>query len=326
MKLTALALTLISCAAFAATEENLNKTFTATSGGTLVVEVHVGSIDVTTNATDEVAVAVWRKVSRKNKAEEADYLREHPVEFSQDGNTITVRCRRSEEKQRGWFNWGSGNRNEAKYTIRVPAQFSTKLNTAGGGINVNDLAGEVKANTSGGGLKFARIHGPLNGNTSGGGIRVADSEGEIQIGTSGGGIEVTGGSGSLKGHTSGGPVTVKTFSGPISVSTSGGGITIEQATGKVEGSTSGGGINVTLASPVKEEIKLSTSGGGVTLKVPESAAFNLDASTSGGGVTCDLPVTVQGKIERQRLKGTVNGGGPEVSLHTSGGGIHVKKL
>jgi len=326
MKLTALALTFISCAAFAATEENLNKTFTATSGGTLVVEVNVGSIDVTTNATDEVAVEVWRKVSRKNKAEEAEYLREHPVEFSQDGNTVTVRCRRSDEKQRGWFNWGGGNRNEAKYTIRVPAQFSTKLNTAGGCINVNDLTGEVKANTSGGGLKFARIHGPLNGNTSGGGIRVSDTEGEIKIGTSGGGIEVTGGSGSLKGNTSGGPVTVKTFSGPVSVSTSGGGIIIENATGKVEGNTSGGGINVTLASTVKEEIKLSTSGGGVTVKVPEGAAFNLDASTSGGGVTCDLPVTVQGKIERNRLKGPVNGGGPDVYLRTSGGGIHVKKL
>jgi len=325
MKLTALALTLISCAAFAATEENLNKTFPATAGGNLVLEVSVGSIDVTTNATAEVAVDVWRKVSRKNKTEEADFLREYPVEFIHDGNTVTVRCRRAEEK-RGWFYWGGGNRNEAKYTIRVPAQFNTRLNTSGGPISVSDLSGEVKAVTSGGGLKFARLHGPLTGNTSGGGIRVADSEGEIKIGTSGGAIEVTGGSGSIKGHTSGGPVTVKTFRGPVSVSTSGGGITIENATGKVEGNTSGGGINVTLASTVTEEIKLSTSGGGVTVKVPEGAAFNLDASTSGGGVTCDLPVTVQGKLKSDRLKGPVNGGGPAVVLRSSGGGIHVKKL
>lgn len=326
MKLTSFVLLLTSCAALAATEEQITKNFNVGSGGTLVVEVAVGSIEVTTNATDEVAVEVWRKVSRKNKNEEAAFLRDYPVEFSQDGNTITVRCRRSDEKQRGWFNWGSGNRNEAKYTIRVPSRFNARLNTAGGSINVSDVTGEVKANTSGGGLKFARIHGPLNGNTSGGGIRVADSEGEIKIGTSGGGIEVTGGSGSLKGHTSGGPVTVKTFNGPVSVSTSGGGITVENVTGKIEGSTSGGGINAILVSPVSEAIKLSTSGGGVTVKVAEGAAFNLDASTSGGGVTCDLPVTVQGKLERQRVKGTVNSGGPEVVLRTSGGGIHVKKL
>jgi hypothetical protein len=324
MKLTALVLVFISCAAFAATEENLTKNFKAESGGTLVVDVEFGSIDVTTNTTAEVAVDVWRKVSRKNQTTEADFLREHPVEFVRDGNTVTVRCRHKQEIS-GWFG-GGGNRNEAKYTIRLPAQFSAKLNTSGGGISVNDLTGEVKANTSGGGLKFGRIHGPLNGNTSGGGIRVSDTEGEIKIGTSGGGIEVTGGSGSLKGNTSGGHVTVKAFSGPVSVSTSGGGITIENATGKVEASTSGGGINASLSSPLKEEVKLSTSGGGMTLKVPAETAFNLDASTSGGGATCDLPVTVQGKMERQRIKGTVNGGGPQVYLRTSGGGIHVKKL
>lgn len=325
MKLTVIALTLFTYAAFAATEETLNKTFTATAGGTLVVDVQFGSIDVTTNSTDEIAVDVWRKVTRKNKAEEAEYLNDYPVEFVQDNNTLTVRCKKSNTKN-SWSIWGNGNRNEAKYTLRVPAKFNTKLNTSGGGISVTDLTGEVKAGTSGGGLKFARIHGPLNGNTSGGSIRVSDSEGEIQIGTSGGGIEVAGGSGSLKGKTSGGSVTVKAFSGPISVSTSGGGITIENATSKVEGSTSGGSINATLGSSLKEDIKLSTSGGGVTVKVAEGAAFNLDASTSGGGVTCDLPVTVQGKMERSRLKGPVNGGGPMVSLHTSGGGIHVKKL
>jgi len=326
MKLTSIILILTCCAAFAVTEENISKNFKAASGGTVIVDVDFGSIDVTTNATDEVTVDVWRKISRKNKTAEADFLRAHPVKIVQDGNTVTVRCRHKQSNS-GWFNWGGkGNRNEAKYTIRVPAQFTTKLNTAGGGISVSDLTGEVKAVTSGGGLKFTRIHGPLNGNTSGGAIRISDSEGEIKIGTSGGGIEVTGGSGLLKGHTSGGGVTVKTFSGPVSVSTSGGDITIENATGKIEGNTSGGGINATLASPITDGIKLSTSGGGVTLKVPEGAAFNLDASTSGGSVTCDLPVTVQGKMEYNRLKGSVNGGGPGVLLHTSGGGIHVKKL
>jgi len=327
MKLTALALLLATgVAAEAATEETLNKTFSATSGGTLVVEVAFGSIEVTTNTTSEVAVDVWRKVTRSSKTMEKEYLTANPVEFTQDGNTITVRCRRSDQEKKGWSIWGNGNRNEAKYTIRVPAQFSAKLSTAGGPISVSDLTGDVKASTSGGGLKLARIHGPLNGNTSGGAIRVSDSEGEIKVSTSGGGIEVAGGSGSLRGNTSGGRISVDEFTGPISVSTSGGGIAIEKATDKIEGNTSGGSIDVTLAAPVKEEIKLSTSGGGVSVKVVDGSAFNLDASTSGGGVTCDLPVTVSGKQERNRLKGPVNGGGPSVLLRTSGGGIHVKNL
>ncbi|HEY5915454.1 MAG TPA: DUF4097 family beta strand repeat-containing protein [Verrucomicrobiae bacterium] len=312
-----------SCAAFAATEEQIQKTFGLDPGGTLVVDVDFGSIDVTTNSTSEVAVDVWRKITRRNKADEEAFLRDNPVKLSQEGTTVTVKSRAAHKL--GWLS-GWRNRNEAKYTVRVPARFNARLKTSGGGIGVSDLTGEVKADTSGGGLRFARVHGPIDGNTSGGGIRVNDCEGNIRIETSGGGIDVLGGSGSLKGHTSGGAVLVKDFLGPAAVGTSGGGLTLENIKGALSGTTSGGAIKAVLISPVPGAVTLSTSGGGVTLRVPESAAFNLDASTSSGSVSCELPVTVQGKLQRSRLRGVVNGGGEAVTLRSSGGGIHVNKL
>jgi hypothetical protein len=311
-----------SYAMFAATEETIQKTFTLDPGGTVVVDVDFGSIEVTTNSESAVSVDVWRNVTRKSKADEEAFLRDNPVKISQEDTVVTVKSRSG--ARLSWSGWR--NRNEAKYTIRVPARFNARLNTAGGGIGVNDLTGEVKAGTSGGGLRFARVHGPLEGNTSGGGIRVNDCEGTIRIETSGGGIEVLGGSGSLKGHTSGGGVTVKNFGGPASVETSGGGLTLENIKGGLTGSTSGGPVNAVLVSPVSSAVSLSTSGGGVTVRVSDKAAFNLDASTSGGSVSCDLPVTVQGKLERSRIRGTVNGGGEPVMLRSSGGGIHVRKL
>ena len=325
MKLTLLLLTLTSCAALAATEEQTNKTFQVSPGGKLVVDVDFGSIDVTTNTTDAVAVSVWRKVTRGSAEEEQKFLSENPVVFVQDGNTVTVRAHSKVKEKSNWFE-GSKNRNEAKYTIQVPAQFNAQLNTSGGGIAASDVTGEVKADTSGGGLQFARLHGPLNGDTSGGSIHVTDCEGPIKIDTSGGGIEVTDGAGTLNGDTSGGSITVKNFKGPASVDTSGGGITIENVAGKIKGDTSGGSIHAVLLSPLPGDVTLSTSGGGVTVKVPADAAFNLDAESSGGGVHCDLPVTVQGKREHDELKGKVNGGGPVVHLETSGGGVHVEKL
>lgn len=324
MILTAFLLLLASGAALAATEEHINKTLPASSGGKLVVDVSFGEIDVTTNGVaNEIGVDVWRKITRKNKGEEGQFLQDNPVVFQSEGNTLTIRARNNSSNH--WFgNWR--NPNEGKYTIRVPAQFNAKLNTSGGGIAAGDLTGEVNADTSGGGLRFTRVHGRLIGDTSGGGIHVVDCEGEIKLDTSGGGIDVAGGGGSLKGDTSGGGVTVKIFNGPVSVETSGGGITIENVKGTVKGSTSGGPINAVLLSPVPGEVTLSTSGGGVTVKVADEAAFNLNAEASGGGVSCDLPVTVQGKIQRGHLKGVVNGGGPAVDLHSSGGGIRIKKL
>ena len=327
MKLALALLLLASCAALAATEEQIQKSFQAAPGGSLVVEVNYGSIDVATGATEEVTVDAWRRITRRNKADEEQYLRENPIQFLREGDTITVRCREKATQKRRWFSWVfRQDRNEAKYTIRVPARFNATLNTSGDAITVSDLTGDVKARTSGGPLRFNNLHGPLDGRTSGGGIRVSDCEGAIQLRTSGGRIEVADGGGSLDGHTSGGGITVKTFGGPVSVGTSGGGITVENVKGSIKARTSGGSVNASLLLPVPGDVTLSTSGGGVTVKAPEGAAFDLDAKTSGGGVSTDFPVTIQGSIQRSALKGAVNGGGPEVQLRTSGGGIHVKKL
>ena len=307
----------------AETEEQISKRFTVQPGGEVVVDVDLGSIDVTTNATSEVIAEVFRKVSRKSKSSEEEFLREHPVTFSQEGNVVTIQSRA--KGKTGTF-WKGRQRTEVKYTITVPAQFNAKLKTSGGGITVADLTGKTKTDTSGGGLKFLRVHGPLDGTTSGGSIRVADCDGTLKIHTSGGSIEVSGGAGSLAGGTSGGPVTVKDFRGPVQVETSGGGITLENLNGKVTGSTSGGSISARFSLPLSDEVKLETSGGGVTVLLAENSAFDLDAATSGGGVSSDLPVTVSGEVARDHLKGPVNGGGKPMVLRSSGGSIHVKKL
>jgi hypothetical protein len=328
MRLTALKPTLLLClissvAALAATEEKLNRRFAVQPGGTVVVDVGFGSVNVGTNATSEVVVDVWRKIGRKKKADEEAFLRDNPVTFTQEGNTVTIR---SHGKTK--LSWsGSGrNHNEAKYTISVPAQFNAQLKTGGGGIDVVDLTGEVRAHTGGGGLSFARLHGPLDGETGGGGAKASTCEGILNLRTGGGGIEVTGSSGSLDGNTGGGSVTVREFQGPARVVSGGGGLTIENVAGALEASTGGGSINAVLPFELSDTVELSTGGGGISVAVPKTASFNLDARTSGGGVSTDVPVTVVGKLEHGRLQGPVNGGGKTVQLRSGGGSIHLKKL
>ena len=45
-----------------------------------------------------------------------------------------------------------------------------------------------------------------------------------------------------------------------------------------------------------------------------------------GRVMTEFPVTVQGELKRTELKAKLNGGGPALVLHTSGGNVRVKKL
>lgn len=59
--------------------------------------------------------------------------------------------------------------------------------------------------------------------------------------------------------------------------------------------------------------------------VGKEAAFQLEASTSGGEVdAAGITITIDhGGIGRSSLSGQVNGGGPVLKLHSSGGDIKV---
>ena len=67
-----------------------------------------------------------------------------------------------------------------------------------------------------------------------------------------------------------------------------------------------------------------SSSGGVTLRIPADARFDLDARVSSGRIETAHAITMTGTIDKQRLQGKVQGGGPLVSVRTSSGGIRIQ--
>lgn len=309
------------------TEDNITRTFTAAPGQKLVVDVGSTSIDVRGGPGTEVAIEYLRRVSAGSQADEEEILRDHVVTIEQSGDTITIRSRGPASQGGSWWSnlWGSRSTRKFQLKVTVPEKFNVELKTSGGGIAVASLQGTVKANTSGGGLDFTGIAGEINGHTSGGGIDLDDCRGTIEVHTSGGGIKARHGEGRLSLNTSGGGITVDTHRGDVKAHTSGGGITCNAIAGDVDAHTSGGGIRAELTMQPAAPCRLSTSGGSVTVIVPANVAVNLDAETSGGSVHSELPVTVSGENKRNRLRGPINGGGPELHLRSSGGSIHVNE-
>lgn len=306
-KITFLAglLLLAGFGARAETEDHVQKSFTVGSGGKLLVDVNVGSIEVTATDRKDVAVEVFRKVSARgflgDKGDEKEELQKHELTVTQEGSTVSVRAQRLKDDRNNRMNLNF------RYVILIPTQFAADLKTRGGSIKVADLAGDLKAHTSGGSLKFSGIRGPIDGHTSGGSINLADSDGKAVI------------------KTSGGSIKVNKHKGDVSARTSGGSISVEDVTGQVQASTSGGSVNASLAKP-SGECRLETSGGGVTVAVPGNAALDVDAKTSGGSVHSELAVATDSEKKRSALKGKLNGGGTPLVLRSSGGSIHLKKL
>jgi len=214
---------------------------------------------------------------------------------------------------------------EIEFRVNVPRQFAANLTTSGGSVFVSQLKGDVSAHSSGGWLSFDRVEGPISAYTSGGGIVLVGVTGRSNVHTSGGGIRISDTSGDVEAYTSGGGISIDTVSGRVKVRTSGGWIDARGISGPIDAFTSGGGITAVLVSQPHDECRFDTSGGGVMVTLPADAHVNLDASTSGGGVTTEFPVPYTNDHDHNAVRAPLNGGGPLVYLHTSGGSIVVKR-
>lgn len=282
-----------------ADERAEHKELAADSGGTLTLNVAVGSIDIRTHDKDTVTYDAELERTRSLFSFGSAALDDLVFEYESSGSDAKITMK--------WKN-GKAPRNsniKARHTVMVPSRYNVDVRTAGGKIHGENINGKVAANTSGGSIEFGEVNGEIKARTSGGSIKLEDINGNADIKTSGGSIRIGNVQGDLLARTSGGSVNVGSVSGEL------------------KAVTSGGSINAELAGQISKPLELRTSGGSIRLTVPPDFKANLNARTSGGKVHCDLPVT--GITKRTDIEGEINGGGPQVTLKTSGGNITVSK-
>lgn len=301
-------------------EDTVEKSFSVKEGGVLAIDSDLGSIQVTSGSSDKVIVKVYRTADASSSKRAEELLKELKLDFVQTGDRVEVTAR-FERESHFWHQ----NRLRLRFEAQVPKKFSVDLRTAGGSISVDDLEGRVDSKTSGGSLTFGKIIGPVVGKTSGGSIRLGGCKGDANVTTSGGSIHIGDVEGSVDASTSGGSIGISKAAGTVMAHTSGGGIHVEEVMGAIEASTSGGSVTAVITKQPEGPCRLMTSGGSVEVTLAKDIKVDLDAHTSGGHVYTDFPVTVQGEVGRSNLQGPINGGGPQLYLRTSGGGITIHK-
>ena len=146
----------------------------------------------------------------------------------------------------------------------------------------------------------------------------------IKLQTSGGSLSIEDLTGEVNARTSGGSIKVGNIIGNVKLKTSGGSITTATISGNLDAHTSGGSIETTINKQLSDDAKLSTSGGSITANLIEDIQLDIYAETSGGRVKTDFKV--DGTVKKQSIKGKINGGGPKLTLTTSGGSIKINSI
>ena len=141
-------------------------------------------------------------------------------------------------------------------------------------------------------------------------------------------IRVDGTSGQAKLDTGDGHIEVRNFNGALNAHTGDGHMTIDGVLTGLNLRTGDGHIDLTVrpGSKMNNGWIIHTSDGRVEARLPEDFAAELYAHTGDGHIRLDMPVTVEGSIERSRIRGKLNGGGPLLEITTGDGGIRISKF
>lgn len=171
------------------------------------------------------------------------------------------------------------------YDIQAPSDAYLEATTGSGQINDDGIGVNARLNTGSGSIRATNLRGGVTLGTGSGSIYAEFSgNSDVKAETGSGAIELRNLRGSLRAHTGSGSVSV-------------------------------GGAPAALW-------QIETGSGSVNFWSGNSA-FTLDAECGSGGIRIDRQITIQGKQDRHHLAGGVNGGGPEVHIHTGSGGIHI---
>ncbi len=202
------------------------------------------------------------------------------------------------------------------------------INSSNGRIRLAQIDGSVELQTSFGNVDISTVKGRvrvINGNAR---VTVIDAGGETFIKTSfglahaeriGGSLTVENSNGSVKALTIHGAASVRTSFGSVSLAGIEGAVDVDDSNGSLEVS----GVPAKNSAGACNAITLRTSFSPIRLYLPDGAAYNVAAHTSFGKVTSDLPITATGDLSGDSINGTINGGGCQLQLNNSNGGITI---
>jgi len=241
----------------------------------------------------------------------------------------------------------------------APDRLVARLETEGGHIQVQDVAGDLRAFTAGGHINAGNIAGDASLRSGGGHIRAGQIGGRADLQTDGGNITVvqagslvsvrTGGGqidfgevrGSVRAQTGGGGIRIMYVSGPMEVESSAGSICLTRVAGTVRAATAGGTITAWINPDAPSSggtvhlpglSQLTSGNGDIVVFLPRNLAADIDAVVESGGerrIEADPALALQIQNHGNgpvHAMGALNGGGPPLKLRTTAGKIRLQFL
>lgn len=208
------------------------------------------------------------------------------IESHQQGDAVELTARIPHRWQ---FSLGTTRRLHIE--VRMPRDADLYVKTGDGAIKATALTGNIDLSTGDGSLTVNSLKGDVRLHTGDGLIDGSDLDGKCDAYSGDGAIRLSGRFDILKARSGDGSIDVRALQGS-----------------KMDASWS-----------------IGSGDGGIDVALANDLPVDIEASTGDGHISSDIPITVEGTINRSRIRGKMNGGGQTLTIHTGDGSIRLKQ-
>lgn len=277
--------------ATASAQDTVKRSFEVGSGGVLYLDIDRGNVEVETSSDNQVNVVLERIVEGASGEERKEILERHNYKIDRDGSDVIVESRFDQnDEDWTWGRWRNKFRFRLNVRVQVPREYNVDFHTGAGNVEIADVRGDIDGRTGAGNIVLGRIDGR---------------------------VDVTSGSGN---------VDVEGAVGSIRAQSGAGNITLEDVSGDVRAMTGAGNVVARISSQPDGDSRLESGAGNVTAYVDDSVGLTVDAHASVGSANCDYDLRVRGKWMSKSFSGAINGGGPDLTMHSGVGNVSLRRM
>lgn len=152
------------------------------------------------------------------------------------------------------------------------------------------------------------------------------NQANLELHTHNGAVRITDINGQIDATTHNGKIIAEKVSDKIELITHNGRIECQDVSGNTKLRTHNGKIKAyySQSAPSVCDISMVTHNGGIELIAPPDFSAAVEASTHNGSIDTELAITVIGKVNRRKLKGTIGKGEGKLHLSTHNGSIDIR--
>lgn len=280
--------TLVGQADALARQDVIKREFDVAPGGTLVLDIDLGAIEVRTHRGSGVNLVLERDADGDSE-DLKEFLSRQEFRADRRGNDVIVELFIEDEDDGAWRRWKRGRDLDIRLEISVPEEFDIEFRSGAGNVDIADLHGRVEGRTGAGNVVIGRVQGSVEASSGAGNISLASAEGRIRV------------------------------------QSGAGNITLDRVRGEVQARTGAGNVEATITDALDGRSSFDTGAGNVTVTLADGVGADVDAHASMGSARTDYDLRVRGGFMSKSFSGRVNGGGPEITMSAGVGNVTLRK-